>query len=122
MEQRITRAKGRIAAANVPFETPGAAERFERIAAVAAMVYLVFNEGYTTSVAEHGARAALCEEAIRLSRLLLRLFSTAPPIMGLAALLMLQHARAPARFDRQGRVVLLAANNRTLWNRRLAAV
>src|SRR5215468_1800005 len=92
MEQRITRAKGRIAAANVPFETPGAAKRFERIAAVAAMVYLVFNEGYTTSVAEHGARAALCEEAIRLSRLLLRLFPTEPEIMGLAALLMLQHA------------------------------
>src|SRR5215831_17884132 len=92
MEQRITRAKARIAAANVPFETPGPAERAERLAAVSAMMYLVFNEGYTTSVAEHGARAALCEEAIRLSRLLLRLFPTEPEIMGLAALLMLQHA------------------------------
>src|SRR5882762_302939 len=121
MEQRITRAKGRIATANVPFETPGAAERFERIVAVEVMIYLVFNEGYTTSVAEHGARAALCEEAIRLSRLLLRLFPTEPEIMGLAALLMLQHARAPARFDSQGRVVLLEDQDRTLWNRRLIA-
>jgi RNA polymerase sigma-70 factor, ECF subfamily len=121
MEQRITRAKARIAAANVPFETPGAPERVERLAAVAAMVYLVFNEGYTTSVVEQGARAALCEEAIRLSRLLLRLFPTEPEIMGLAALLMLQHARAPARFDPQGRVVLLDDQDRTLWNRRLIA-
>src|SRR5262249_13433133 len=121
MEQRITRAKGRIATANVPFEAPGAAERFERITAVAAMIYLVFNEGYTTSVAEHGARAALCEEAIRLSRLLLRLFPTEPEIMGLAALVMLQHARAAARFDAQGRVVLLEDQDRTLWNRALIA-
>ena len=57
MEQRITRAKGRVASAHVPFETPGAAERSERVAAVAAMIYLVFNEGYTTNVAEEGAKA-----------------------------------------------------------------
>ena len=121
MEQRITRAKARIAGANVPFETPGAAERFTRIAAVAAMIYLVFNEGYTTRVSEQGARAALCEEAIRLSRLLLRLFPTEPEIMGLAALVLLQHSRAPARFDPQGQVVLLEAQDRTLWDRRLIA-
>ena len=121
MEQRITRAKGRVATANVPFETPGAIERSERIAAVAAMIYLVFNEGYTTSVPEQGARAALCEEAIRLSRLLLRLFPTEPEIMGLTALLLLQHARAPARFDSHGHVVLLDDQDRTLWNRRLIA-
>ena len=121
MEQRITRAKGRVAAAQIPFETPGAVERSERIAAVAAMIYLVFNEGYTTSVAEQGARAALCEEAIRLSRLLLRLFPTEPELMGLAALLMLQHARAPARFDGRGHVVLLDDQDRTLWHGRLIA-
>ena len=121
MEQRITRAKGRVAAAQIPFETPGAVERSERIAAVAAMIYLVFNEGYTTRVAEQGARAALCEEAIRLSRLLLRLFPTEPEIMGLAALLMLQHARAPARFDGRGHVVLLDDQDRTLWHGRLIA-
>jgi RNA polymerase sigma-70 factor, ECF subfamily len=81
MEQRITRAKARVAVANIPFETPGAVERSERVAAVAAMIYLLFNEGYTTNVAEHGARAPLCEEAIRLARLLLRLFPTEPEIM-----------------------------------------
>ena len=99
MEQRITRAKARIADAGVPFETPGAVERSERLAAVAAMVYLIFNEGYSTNSGEAPARAPLCEEAIRLARLLLRLFQTEPEIMGLTALLLLQHARAPARFD-----------------------
>lgn len=119
MEQRITRAKARVAAANVPFEAPGAVERGERLAAVAAMIYLLFNEGYTTNVAEHGARAPLCEEAIRLARLLLRLFPAEAEIMGLAALLLLQHARAPARFDAAGAVVLLEEQDRRLWNRRL---
>jgi RNA polymerase sigma-70 factor (ECF subfamily) len=121
MEQRITRAKGRIAAAHVPFEAPGAAARNERLAAVAAMLYLVFNEGYTTNVAEHGAKAPLCEEAIRLGRLLLRLFPTEPEIMGLAALMLLQHARATARFDADGAVVLLEHQDRSLWNRRMIA-
>ncbi|TIP97833.1 MAG: RNA polymerase sigma factor, partial [Mesorhizobium sp.] len=78
MEQRITRAKARIADAGVPFETPGAVERSERLAAVAAMVYLIFNEGYSTNSGEAPARAPLCEEAIRLARLLLRLFQTEP--------------------------------------------
>ena len=71
MEQRITRAKRRIGGANVPFEAPGAVERSERIAAVAGVLYLLFNEGYTSDVAEQGARTVLCEEAIRLARLLL---------------------------------------------------
>lgn len=121
MEQRITRAKARIAGGGVPFEAPGAIERAERLAAVAAMVYLVFNEGYTTNVAEQGIKAALCEEAIRLARLLLRLFPTEPEIMGLTALLLLQHARAAARFDPDGAVVLLEKQNRTQWDRRLIA-
>jgi RNA polymerase sigma-70 factor (ECF subfamily) len=120
-EQRITRATARVAAAHVPFATPGAVERSERLAAVAAMVYLVFNEGYTMSVAEHGARAPLCEEAIRLGRLLLRLFPAEPEIMGLTALMLLQHARAPARFDASGAAVLLEDQDRTRWNRTLIA-
>jgi RNA polymerase sigma-70 factor (ECF subfamily) len=119
MEQRITRAKARVAAAHVPFETPGAVERSERLGVVAAMVYLVFNEGYTTSVTEQGVRAPLCGEAIRLARLLLRLFPTEPEIMGLLALVLLQHARARARFDPSGAVVLLDDQDRTLWDRRL---
>jgi RNA polymerase sigma-70 factor (ECF subfamily) len=121
MEQRITRAKARIPKADVPFEAPGAVERAERLAAVVAMVYLVFNEGYSTSVAESGARAPLCDEAIRLSRLLLRLFPTEPEIMGLTALLLLQHARAAARFDTGGNVILLDDQDRDLWNRAMIA-
>lgn len=121
MEQRITRAKARIASAQTPFEAPGAVERSERLAAVAAMIYLLFNEGYTTDVAEQGAKAPLCEEAIRLCRLLLRLFPAEPEIMGLAALVLLQHARAAARFDADGAVVLLENQDRALWDRRTIA-
>src|SRR5215469_1481564 len=80
MEQRITRAKARVAEANVPFETPGAFERGERLAAVMYMVYLVFTEGYTAGFETAQARAPLCDEAIRLARLLLRLFPTEPEV------------------------------------------
>lgn len=121
MEQRITRAKARIAQADVPFETPGAPERAERLAAVAAMIYLVFNEGYSASGDSAPMRAPLCGEAIRLARLLLRLFQTEPEIMGLTALLLLQHSRTPARFDADGAVVLLEDQDRGLWNRKLIA-
>jgi len=121
MEQRITRAKARVANAGVPFETPGAVERSERLAAVAAMIYLIFNEGYSASGETSEIRKPLCEEAIRLARLLLRLFQTEPEIMGLAALLLLQHARAAARFDANGELVLLDDQDRTLWNQKLIA-
>jgi RNA polymerase sigma-70 factor (ECF subfamily) len=117
MEQRITRAKARIAKADVPFETPGALERSERLAAVAAMIYLVFNEGY--SGGQDRARAPLCDEAIRLARLLLRLFPTEPEIMGLAALMLLQQSRHAARFDAEGEAVLLEDQNRALWDGKL---
>src|SRR5690606_30144533 len=117
MEQRITRAKARIARADVPFEAPGPVERAERFAAVAAMVYLVFNEGYSATGDEMPARVQLCEEAIRLARLLLRLFPTEPEMMGLLALMLLQHARMPARFDADGQIVLLEEQDRSLWNR-----
>jgi RNA polymerase sigma-70 factor (ECF subfamily) len=119
MEQRITRAKARIAKADVPFETPGAIERAERLAAVAAMIYLVFNEGY--SAGDVSARAQLSDEAIRLVRLLLRLFQAEPEIMGLAALMLLQHARAAARFDPEGEPILLEDQNRSLWDGKLIA-
>src|SRR6202035_3235972 len=102
MEQRITRAKTRVAAAGVPFETPGAVERSERLSAVAAMIYLIFNEGYSASGDTSEIRKPLCEEAIRLARLLLRLFQSETEIMGLTALLLLQYARAAARFDAEG--------------------
>lgn len=119
MEQRITRAKARIGHAGVPFEPPGPAQRSERLGAVAAMLYLVFNEGYTTQAVETESRQSLCEEAIRLGRLLLGLFPTEPELMGLLALFLLQHARAPARFTAAGAAVQLERQDRSLWRRDL---
>jgi RNA polymerase sigma-70 factor (ECF subfamily) len=116
MEQRITRAKAKVAEAGAPFETPGAVERSERLAIVAAMIYLIFNEGYSASGDTAEIRKPLCEEAIRLARLLLRLFQSEPEIMGLAALLLLQHARSAARFAIDGSLILLEDQDRSLWN------
>jgi len=121
MEQRITRAKARIAKAEVEFETPGAVERAERLAGVAAMIYLVFNEGYSAGATEIAARSPLMVEAIRLARLLVRLFPAEPEILGLTALFLLQHARSAARFDAEGQVVLLDDQDRSLWNREMIA-
>ena len=121
MEQRITRAKGRVARADVPFETPGADERAQRLATVAAMVYLIFNEGYSATGGEAHIRAALCEEAIRLGRLMLKLFQDEPEIMGLLALMLLQHARTAARLDADGAIILLDDQDRGLWDRPLIA-
>ena len=121
MEQRITRAKSRVARAEIPFEAPGAVERAERLAAVAAMIYLVFNEGYSASGGTVHVRLPLCEEAIRLSRLLLGLFPSEPEIMGLTALILLQHARAPARLDADGAIILLEDQDRGRWNRDMIA-
>lgn len=117
MEQRITRAKRRVSQADVPFETPGAVERAERLSTVAAMIYLLFNEGYSASGGELHIREPLCEEAIRLARLLLRLFRGNPEILGLNALLLLQHARAPARLDANQNIVLMEDQDRRLWRR-----
>jgi RNA polymerase sigma-70 factor (ECF subfamily) len=119
MEQRITRAKARVAQANVPYGVPSAVERSERLAAVAAMIYLVFNAGY--SAGNNPARGEFCGEAIRLARLLLRLFQTEPEIMGLTALMLLQHARADARFDENGEIVLLEDQDRSKWDGKLIA-
>jgi RNA polymerase sigma-70 factor, ECF subfamily len=120
MEQRITRAKARIAQADIPFETPGPIERTERFAVVAAMIYLVFNEGYTAANPK-SERAKLCDEAIRLARLMLRLFPAEPEMMGLLALMLLQHSRQKARFDTAGAPILLEDQDRTIWNSRQIA-
>ncbi len=117
MEQRITRAKRRVSQADIPFAAPDAAERTTRLGAVAAMLYLVFNEGYSASGGTDMMRASLCEEAIRLARLLLRLFPAEPEIMGLLALMLLQHARSKARVDADGNAILLDDQDRSLWNR-----
>ncbi len=120
MEQRITRAKSRVARTDVSFEAPGPGERATRLASVAAMIYLLFNEGYS-SAAEQPERAALCGEAIRLARLLLALFPAEAEIMGLAALLLLTDARCAARFDAAGAAILLEDQDRRLWNREAIA-
>jgi RNA polymerase sigma-70 factor (ECF subfamily) len=120
MEQRITRAKRIVARSDVPFEAPGPIARTERIAAVAAMVYLLFNEGYTTGERE-AAKEPLCEEAIRLARLLQDMFPGEPELTGLHALLLLQHARRAARFDAEGAIVLLEQQDRARWDRNLVA-
>ena len=117
MEQRITRAKNRVAAEQIPFEAPGARERAERLAAVAAVLYLLFNEGYSATGGSAYVRAPLCDEAIRLARILLRLFPAEPEMLGLAALMLLQHSRSRARLDAQGAIVLLEDQDRGLWDR-----
>ncbi len=121
MEQRITRAKRRIGEADVPYEAPDAAERSERLTTVAAMIYLLFNEGYSASGGTVHVRVPLCEEAIRLARLLLTLFPAESEIMGLTALLLLQHARARARLDADNAIVLLQDQDRSLWDQGMIA-
>jgi len=116
MEQRITRAKRAVRDAQVPFEAPGAGERAQRIAAVAAMIYLVFNEGYAASGGEELVRVGLCDEAIRLARLLLGLYVGESELQGLLALLLLHHARSAARVDTDGNIVLLQDQDRSLWD------
>jgi RNA polymerase sigma-70 factor (ECF subfamily) len=119
MEPLITRAKRVVSKADVPFDAPGAPERAERLATVASMIYLVFNEGYSASGGDVHVRVPLCEEAIRLSKLLLRLFPSEGEIMGLTALLLLQHARAPARLDANNNIVLLEEQDRSLWDQNM---
>jgi RNA polymerase sigma-70 factor (ECF subfamily) len=116
MEQRITRAKSRVAAEELPFATPGPVERAERLGAVAAVLYLLFTEGYSATGGSAHLRVPLCDEAIRLARLLLRLFASEPEMLGLTALMLLQHSRSRARLDAQGAIVLLEDQDRGLWD------
>jgi RNA polymerase sigma-70 factor (ECF subfamily) len=92
-------------------------ERARRLAAVATMIYLLFNEGYSATGDTASMRITLCDEAIRLARLLLRLFQSEPEIMGLTALLLLQHSRTAARLDGNGQIILMEDQDRRLWNR-----
>ncbi|MBX9933111.1 MAG: RNA polymerase sigma factor [Methylobacterium sp.] len=117
MEQRITRAKRTVGQADVMFETPSQSARVQRLAAVSAMIYLTFNNGYDASSREAGHKQPLCDEAIRLGRLLLQLFPDEPEVLGLLALMRLQHSRAVARFDTAGAIVLLEDQDRRLWDR-----
>ncbi|NGO76037.1 sigma-70 family RNA polymerase sigma factor [Streptomyces sp. YC504] len=117
--QRIVRAKRALAKADVPFEVPGAAERPARLASVLEVIYLIFNEGYSATAGEDLLRPALCEDALRLARVLAALMPGEPEAHGLAALLEFQASRLPARTGPDGEPVLLADQNRTKWNRML---
>jgi len=116
MQRRLSRAKVRAASLAARLETPGLAERAERLAAVRTMIYLLFNEGYAASGGDDHIRHTLCGEAIRLARLLLELFPAQAELMGLLALCLLQHSRAPARINGEGRLVSLQDQDRTLWD------
>jgi len=118
MEQRITRAKKKLQAARLPYEVPDAAGRVERLSAVANAIYLVFNEGYSASQGSELIRETLCEEAIRLARLLVRLFPEEPELRGLLSLCLIQHSRRHARLGKDGQAVTLEDQNRQLWERK----
>ncbi len=119
MQRRISRAKERAGALATRLETPSLAERAERLSAVQTVIYLLFNEGYSASQGDEQIRHALCEEAIRLARLLLSLFPGQSETMGLLALCLFQHARSAARIDAEGKLVPLEDQNRALWDDRL---
>jgi len=121
MEQRITRAKKKLQAARLAFEVPDATGRAERLSAVANAIYLVFNEGYSASQGSDLIRETLCEEAIRLARLLVRLFPEEPELRGLLSLCLIQHSRRDARLSNDGQAVTLEHQSRGLWDRRLIA-
>jgi len=121
MEQRITRAKKRLQAANLAFQDPDRAARAERFSAVANAIYLIFNEGYSASQGPDLIRETLCEEAIRLARLLVRLFPEEPELRGLLALCLIQHSRRRARLTGSGKAITLEDQNRNLWDRKLIA-
>jgi RNA polymerase sigma factor (sigma-70 family) len=114
--QRIVRAKRTLTAAKVPFEVPQADARVARLASVLEVIYLVFNEGYSATAGDDWMRPALCEEALRLGRVLAGLVSDESEVHGLVALMEIQASRTPARVDAQGRPVLLLDQDRNRWD------
>ena len=117
--QRIVRAKRALAAARVPFEIPIASERAARLASVLEVIYLIFNEGYAATAGDDWMRPALCEEALRLGRVLAGLAADEAEVHGLVALLEIQSSRARARVGPSGEPILLLDQNRALWDRLL---
>ena len=117
MAQRIVRAKRKIAANKIPYEVPDAEQMPERLPAVLATLYLIFNEGYLASSSEELVRTELSGEAIRLARALVAMLPREPEARGLLALMLLTDARRPARIDADGELVLLEDQDRSLWDR-----
>jgi RNA polymerase sigma factor (sigma-70 family) len=117
--QRIVRAKKTLAGAQVAFELPDAAQRAERLDAVLGVIYLVFNEGYAATAGEDWMRPALCEEALRLGRVLAGLAPREPEVLGLLALMELQASRTKARTATDGAPILLLEQDRARWDRLL---
>jgi RNA polymerase sigma-70 factor, ECF subfamily len=117
--QRITRAKRTVTEARVPFEVPSPAERAERLEPVQEVIYLVFNEGYSATAGQDWMRPALCEEAMRLGRVLAGLVPDEPEVHGLVALMELQASRSPARLGPSGEPVLLLDQDRARWDQLL---
>ena len=117
--QRIVRAKRTLAEAGVPFEVPRGAELAERLASVLEVVYLIFNEGYAATAGDDWMRPQLCEEALRLGRVLAGLAPDEPEVHGLVALMEIQASRARARTGPNGEPVLLLDQNRGLWDQML---
>jgi RNA polymerase sigma factor (sigma-70 family) len=117
--QRIVRAKRALAEARVPFEVPGAAELTARLGSVLEVIYLVFNEGYSATAGDDWMRPALCQDALRLGRVLAELLPNEPEVHGLVALMELQASRAGARTGPSGEPILLLDQDRARWDRLL---
>ena len=117
LAQRLVRAKQKIRLARIPYEIPSVARLSDRLAAVQAVLYLIFNEGYAASTGANLVRNDLCAEAIRLGRVLCELLPDEPENLGLLALMLLQNSRRRARVNDQGELVTLEEQDRSLWDR-----